>query len=82
MNQSVSAKGDCYDNTRCEIFISSLKRELKPNSGYFESRHEVRLTLFEQIEDFHNTKIKQTSLGNLSQLQRLELNSNIELIYL
>jgi len=78
MIQSMSGKGNCYDNACCESFFSSLKRELMPDSGYFESRREARLALFEHIEGFYNTRRKHTSLGNLSPMQFLDLNSNLE----
>ena len=78
MAQSMSGKGNCYDIASCESFFSSLKRELIPDSGYFESRREARLALFEHIEGFYNTRRKHTSLGNLSPVQFLELHSNLE----
>lgn len=78
MEQSMSAQGNCYDNASCESFFSSLKRELMPDCGYFETRHEARLALFEHIEGFYNTRRKHTSLGNLSPVQFLELHSNLE----
>ena len=78
MGQSMSGKGNCYDNACCESFFSSLKRELMPDSGYFENRREARLALFEHIEGFYNTRRKHTSLGNISPVQFIELNSNLE----
>ncbi len=78
MEQSMSAQGNCYDNASCESFFSSLKRELMPDCGYFESRREARLALFEHIEGFYNTRRKHSSLGNLSPMQFLELHSNLE----
>ena len=78
MDQSMSGKGSCYDNACCESFFSSLKRELMPDCGYFENRREARLALFEHIEGFYNTRRKHTSLGNLSPVQFLEFNSNLE----
>ena len=78
IEQSMSGKGNCYDNASCESFFGSLKRELMPDSGYFESRREARMALFEHIEGFYNTRRKHTSLGNLSPLQFLERNSNLD----
>lgn len=78
MSQSMSGKGNCYDNASCESFFSSLKRELMPDCGFFESRREARLAIFEHIEGFYNTRRKHTSLGNLSPIQFLRLHSELE----
>ncbi|MFC4991045.1 IS3 family transposase [Rubritalea tangerina] len=78
MDQSMSGKGNCYDNACCESFFSSLKRELMPDSGYFETRREARIAIFQHIEGFYNTRRKHSSLGNLSPVQFLELHSNLE----
>ena len=72
ITQSMSAKGNCYDNATCESFFSSLKRELMPDCGYFGSRREARLAIFEYIEGFYNTRRRHTSLGNLSPTQFIQ----------
>ena len=72
MAQSMSGKGNCYDNAACESFFSSLKRELMPDCGYFESRREARLALFEHIEGFYNTRRRHTSIGNISPIQFIQ----------
>ena len=72
MAQSMSGKGNCYDNAACESFFSSLKRELMPDCGYFESRREARLALFEHIEGFYNTRRRHTSIGNISSIQFIQ----------
>jgi len=64
--QSMSAKGNCYDNATCESFFSSFKRELLPECGYFNSRQEAKEAIFEHIESFYNTRRRHTSLNNLS----------------
>lgn len=65
-DQSMSAKGNCYDNATCESFFSTLKRELLPECGYFETRLEAEEKLFEHIESFYNTRRRHSSLGNVS----------------
>lgn len=65
-DQSMSAKGNCYDNATCESFFSTLKRELMPESGYFDTREQAKKAIFEHIESFYNTRRKHSSLGNLS----------------
>ena len=68
ITQSMSGKGNCYDNASCESFFSSLKAELMPDCGYFDSRLEARHYLFEHIEGFYNTRRLHSSLGYLSPL--------------
>lgn len=53
--QSMSRKGNCYDNAPAESFFSSLKREFT-NHQYFKSLEQARLALFEYIEIFYNRK--------------------------
>jgi len=65
-DQSMSAKGNCYDNATCESFFSTFKRELLPESGYFETRLEAQRAIFEHIESFYNTRRRHSSLGNIS----------------
>ncbi len=36
MTQSMSAKGNCYDNATCESFFSTLKREVLPEADIFD----------------------------------------------
>ena len=51
--QSMSAKGNCYDNAVAESFFHTLKRELI--SGYkFKTRDEAKCKIFEYIEVFYN----------------------------
>jgi len=64
--QSMSTKGNCYDNATCESFFSGFKRELLPDCGYFNSRQEAKEAIFEHIESFYNTRRRHTSLDNLS----------------
>lgn len=46
MDQSMSDKGNCYDNACCESFFCSLKRELMPDSGYLETRRKALVAIF------------------------------------
>jgi len=68
MIQSMSDRGNCYDNASCESFFSSLKAELMPPCGYFQSRKEARNFLFEHIEGFYNTRRLHSSLNYRSPL--------------
>jgi len=49
MLQSMSRKGDCWDNAVAESFFSILKRELVYHETY-RTRQEARLSVFEYIE--------------------------------
>ena len=78
-NQSMSGKGNCYDNATCESFFSTLKREMLPDCGYFETREEAKSHIFEHIEGFYNTRRKHSSLGYQSPLEFIKENNQLEL---
>ena len=55
MRQSMSRKGDCYDNAVAESFFATLKTELiYPN--FFATRLEARSKIFEYIEIYYNRR--------------------------
>ncbi len=62
MIQSMSRKGDCYDNAVAESFFSTLKNELVLGC-VFKSREEARSEIFDYIEIFYNRKRIHQSLG-------------------
>lgn len=62
--QSMSRKGDCWDNAVVESFFGRLKAEL--NRKLFKTRQEARSTLFEWIEVFYNRKRLHSNLDYLS----------------
>jgi transposase InsO family protein len=66
--QSMSAKGNCYDNAVMESFFHTLKTEVV----YFEryrTRAQARQSIFEYIEVFYNRIRRHSSLGYLSPLE-------------
>jgi putative transposase len=66
--QSMSRKGDCWDNAVMESFFHTLKTE----HTYFEryqSRAEARIKLFDYIEIFYNRQRKHSTLGYKSPLR-------------
>ena len=79
-NQSMSGKGNCYDNATYESFFSTLKRETLPDCGYFETLEEAKNHIFEHIEGFYNTRRKHSSLGYKSPLEFIKENNQLELI--
>lgn len=51
--QSLSRRGNCYDNAYCESCFSLLKREL--GHKVYRNRNEAREDIFEWIEGWYNT---------------------------
>ena len=60
--QSMSKKGDCYDNAIMETFFHTLKTELIYWEQY-KTRAEARSSIFEYIEMFYNRERLHSSLG-------------------
>lgn len=74
ITQSMSSKGNCYDNAPTESFFSTLKRELIYRERY-QTRDEAMKSLFEYIEVFYNRQRRHSTLGYLSPLQFEKLNN-------
>ncbi len=53
IRQSMSGKGNCYDNAMAESFFKTLKTELIYQNKY-ETRQEATQDIFEYIEVFYN----------------------------
>ena len=62
--QSMSRRGNCYDNAYIESFFSTMKRELEKT--VFKDIEEARKYIFEYIEGWYNTERLHSSLGYLS----------------
>lgn len=60
IRQSMSRKGDCWDNAPMESFFHTSKTELVMHRDY-ESREEARSDLFEYIEVFYNRQRRHSS---------------------
>ena len=65
--QSLSRRGNCYDNAYCESCFSLLKRELGPK--IYGSLNEARADIFEWIEAWYNTQRLHSSLGYRSPVE-------------
>lgn len=63
--QSMSRKGDCWDNSVAESFFGTLKTELIHHEQY-KTREQAQLSLFDYIEVFYNRKRSHSYLGFLS----------------
>lgn len=66
--QSMSRKGDCWDNAVAESFFGTLKQELVHHERY-RSRAEARLSVFEYIEGWYNHRRRHSALGGVSPIQ-------------
>lgn len=64
--QSMSRKGNCWDNAVQESFFHSLKTERLYRLGFVPTMRELQGILFDYIEVFYNRKRRHSSLGNLS----------------
>ena len=63
--QSMSRKGNCWDNACVESFFHLLKSE-RLNHYTFDNIEQVRWALFKYIDGFYNTKRIHSSLGYMS----------------
>jgi transposase InsO family protein len=66
--QSMSAKGNCYDNAQAESFFSRFKAELIED-GIFESIEEARTEIFTYIDGYYNRIRRHSALGYKSPLE-------------
>lgn len=63
--QSMSGKGNCYDNAVAESFFGTLKTEMIYFS-HFRTRAEAKAAIFDYIEVFYNRQRRHSALGYLS----------------
>jgi transposase InsO family protein len=63
--QSMSRRGNCYDNAVTESFFHTLKTELVYFENY-KTKQEARTSIFEYIEVFYNRKRIHSSIGYLT----------------
>ena len=68
VRQSMSGKGNCYDNAQAESFFSRFKAELIEN-GIFENINQARLEIFSYIEGYYNLRRLHSGLGNKSPME-------------
>ena len=70
--QSMSRKGDCWDNAVAESFFSTLEHELL-SEAEFHTRVEAHRRVAEFIESWYNVERLHSTLGYLSSVQYEEL---------
>jgi putative transposase len=66
--QSMSGKGNCYDNAQAESFFSRCKTELL-EGGVFEDVEQARSEVFSYIEGYYNRVRLHSSLGYKSPME-------------
>jgi transposase InsO family protein len=54
--QSMSGKGDCWDNALCESWFSKLKTEWIYPNGMYATREAATMAIIEYIEMFYNSQ--------------------------
>ena len=65
MQQSMSRKGNCWDNSPMESWFASLKKE-QVYLQHYKTREEARLDIFDYIEVFYNRVRRHSKIGNES----------------
>jgi len=65
MIQSMSGKGNCYDNAVMESFFHTLKTELV-SFEHFKTREEAKMKIFDYIEIFYNRQRSHSTIGYVS----------------
>lgn len=65
ITQSMSGKGNCYDNAVIESFFATLKTEAVEGAHY-ETRQQAKTSIFSYLEGFYNPKRRHSSLGFLA----------------
>jgi len=76
--QSMSRKGNCWDNAVAESFFKSLKNELN-YQRYFYTKKQAKQEIFEYIEFYYNRTRSHSYLGNLSPARFEEINLMLQI---
>lgn len=78
VRQSMSRKGNCWDNAVAESFFKTMKTELVYHVE-FQTRKQAKTALFEYIEIWYNRERRHSSLGYLTpaEFEILLMNGNI-----
>jgi putative transposase len=68
VTQSMSRRGNCYDNAVAESFFKTFKRECVRKRTYI-TRWEAKSEIFHYIEMFYNPKRRHSYLGYISPIE-------------
>jgi putative transposase len=63
--QSMSRKGNCWDNAVAESFFGTIKKECLYHQT-FETRKEAEMAIFDYVEIFYNKRRLHSTLGYLT----------------
>lgn len=74
--QSMSRKGDCWDNAVAENFFKIIKSEMIEHHDYL-TKQQARVAIFEFIEVWYNKKRKHSYLNYVTPEQFGEINQNL-----
>ena len=76
--QSMSRKGNCWDNAVAESFFKTLKSDLVYQT-YFYTKKQAKREIFEYIEFYYNRVRSHSFLGNLSPCRFEEINEMLQI---
>jgi transposase InsO family protein len=62
IRQSMSRKGDCWDNAPMESFFHTLKTELVMHCSY-QTRDQARASVFDYVETFYNRQRRHSTIN-------------------
>jgi len=76
--QSMSRKGNCWDNAVSESFFKTMKTEMVYHIE-FQTRAQAKLAIFEYIEIWYNRERRHSTLGYLtpSEMEKLLMSNTI-----
>lgn len=63
IGQSMSRKGNCWDNAPCESWFGKLKSEWIYPHGIYETRKDAEASIIEYVEMFYNSERVHQALG-------------------
>ena len=72
ITQSMSRKGNCWDNAVAESFFKTIKVEWT-NRFEYKSFDEAKSSIFEYIETWYNTRRRHSAIGYISPWQKHKL---------
>jgi transposase InsO family protein len=75
--QSMSRKGDCWDNAVAESFFATIKGELIDRQHWINKAH-ARLAIVEWIECFYNNQRRHSSIGGVCPVEYESLTSAMQ----
>jgi transposase InsO family protein len=65
LRQSMSRRGNCYDNAQAESFFARFKIELL-DGGMFDCHETAKSETFSYIEGYYNNRRPHSSIGNMA----------------